>query len=363
VVIVPRNPLKAPKVWAIHTLRLNRVGAGRAMPFDAVLTNAVPPGEIATNGTFGPWQPEVPDHTPLAGSFTFAHAELGVFSGIAGTLSARGRYDGSLGRIVVNGETDTPDFTIKLSGHPFALHTSYQATVDATNGDTTLDRIDGKFLETTLAARGSVLGAAPGAKGRTVSLDITLDPARMEDVMLLAVPTSPPMRGGLKLTTKFLLPPGESDIANRLRLNGEFGVARVRFMNIDVQQKIEELSHRSRGRKPEDKQERVVSDFRGKFALADGHLDVPAVTFSVPGANVQLAGRYALKPETLAFRGTLNMDAKISQTQSGIKSWLLKAVDPLFRRNGKSVIPIRIEGTRNSPNFTLDVGRVFKRGK
>src|SRR5262249_6170957 len=154
-----------PRVWAIHALRLNRVGAGLAMPFDATLTNGVPPGEIATTGTFGPWQRQNPERTPIAGQFTFARADLSVFSGIAGTLSAHGAYKGALGRIVVNGETNTPDFTIKLSGHPFALHTSYQATVDATDGDTALDRIDGKFLESTLVARGSVVGAPPGAKG------------------------------------------------------------------------------------------------------------------------------------------------------------------------------------------------------
>jgi len=363
VVIVPRNRQKAPKVWAIHTLRLNRVSAGLAMPFDATLTNAVPPGEIATAGTFGPWQPDEPDRTPIEGGFTFARADLSVFSGIAGTLSAHGRYRGALGRIVVNGETDTPDFTIRLSGHPFPLHTSYQATVDATDGDTLLDRIDGKFLESTLTASGSVIGAPPGARGRTVSLDVTLDPARMEDVMTLAVATAPPIRGRLRLSTKFVLPPGESDVVDRLRLNGQFAIARARFMNYDVQQKIEELSHRSRGRKPEDPQEHVVSDFQGRFILADGHLDVPTVTFAVPGARVQLAGRYALKREMLGFRGTLLMDAKVSQTQTGIKSWLLKVVDPLFGRpGGGSAIPIKIEGTRNNPNFGLDVGRVFKRG-
>ena len=52
-----------------------------------------------------------------------------------------------------------------------------------------------------------------------------------------------------------------------------------------------------------------------------------------------------------------------AQTVTGIKSLLLKVVDPLFRRKGGgSAIPIKIEGTRADPKFGLDMGRVFKKG-
>ena len=53
------------------------------------------------------------------------------------------------------------------------------------------------------------------------------------------------------------------------------------------------------------------------------------------------------------------MDAKVSETVSGWKSLLLKMVDPLFRKDGRTVIPIKIEGTRNKPQFGLDAKRVF----
>jgi hypothetical protein len=107
----------------------------------------------------------------------------------------------------------------------------------------------------------------------------------------------------------------------------------------------------------------VVSDFQGRFKLAGGRLTLPVLSFAVPGANVRLTGQYALRPETLDFRGTMFMDAKVSETQSGFKSVLLKVVDPLFRkRGGGSAVPIRIGGTRGKPAFGLDMGRVFKRG-
>ncbi len=363
-VIIPRRKDKDPKVWAIHRLQMHDVGIDQAMPFEATLTNGVPPGEIDTTGSFGPWQRDDPGETPLNGTFTFAGADLRVFHGISGTLSSQGSFDGSLARIDVNGETDTPDFTIRVGNHPFPLHVKYHALVDGTNGDTRLERIDGWFLSSYLHAKGAVLDAPKGKRGRTVTLDVTMDRSRIEDIMTMAVKTpKPPMAGALKLTTTFVLPPGENDVSDRLRLDGRFAIDRARFTNIDVQGKIDELSHRGRGQKADRRTDGVVSNFQGRFTLADGRIALPDVTFAVPGARVELAGQYGLKLGTLDFKGRLLLDAKVSQTQTGIRSLLLKAVDPLFnRKGGGSAIPIRIGGTWNVPDFGLDVRRVFKRG-
>jgi hypothetical protein len=85
------------------------------------------------------------------------------------------------------------------------------------------------------------------------------------------------------------------------------------------------------------------------------------VTFDVPGSVVELGGTYDLLPEQLNFTGTLFMDAKVSETATGIRRLLLKAVDPLFNRDGGgSAIPIRISGKRSDPDFGLDRSRVFK---
>ncbi len=46
---------------------------------------------------------------------------------------------------------------------------------------------------------------------------------------------------------------------------------------------------------------------------------------------------------------------------TGFKSLLLKMADPLFRKNGKTVVPLKISGTRNDPQFGLDMQRVLKR--
>jgi hypothetical protein len=362
VVIIPSDQDKPPKVWAIHDLRMQTVSADRRMPFEAALTNAVPPGEIETRGIFGPWQREDPGRTPLQGTFRFDRANLGIFKGISGILSAHGGFTGELARIDIHGETDTPEFTVATGGHPVPLRATYHTIVDGTNGNTILDRVDASFLSTSLVAKGAVVGK-PGVDGRTVSLDVTMEHGRLEDVLRLAVKTpKPPMVGALVLTTGFLLPPGDEDVVQKLRLDGRFTITGARFTKLDIQKKIDELSHRSRGQTDGEESRRVASTFSGAFKLAEGTLTIPTVTFDVPGAAVQLAGTYNLVTEMLDFRGTLFMDAKVSQTVTGFKHILLKVVDPLFRRDGGgSAIPIKITGNLRDPSFGLDTGRLVGR--
>ena len=85
-VIVPRKPDKAPRVFAIHDLKMRSVGFDRAMPFDATLTNPLPTGLIQATGSFGPWRAEDPGHTPLNGKYEFTNADLGTIKGIGGIL-------------------------------------------------------------------------------------------------------------------------------------------------------------------------------------------------------------------------------------------------------------------------------------
>jgi hypothetical protein len=57
------------------------------------------------------------------------------------------------------------------------------------------------------------------------------------------------------------------------------------------------------------------------------------------------------------------MEATISEAagSGGIKGFLLKAIDPIFRKKGAgALVPIKVRGTRDKPEFGLDVGRVFR---
>ncbi|MGE0704273.1 MAG: AsmA-like C-terminal region-containing protein [Vicinamibacterales bacterium] len=363
VIFVPRDPEKPPKTWEIHDLRMTDVGAHSAMPFTATVTNAVPPGEIETSGSFGPWETDDPGQTPLSGAFTFTEADLSVFKGISGILSAVGTYGGNLGSIEVQGTTDTPDFAVTVGSSPVHLQATYLAIVNGTDGNTRLEHIDARFLDTRILAVGDVRHT-PERKGREVVLDLTLEDSRLEDVLRLAVNTpEPPMTGALEMQTAFRLPPGDQEVVRKLELDGVFNIDGGRFTNAEVQQRINGLSQRARGQQQEEgtMPARVTSDFSGTFELGNGALSLTPVTFDIPGAIVELSGRYGLQRETLAFRGNLYMDAKVSQTTTGLKSLALRLIDPLFRRNGRTVVPLNVEGTRSDPQFGLDMRRVFRR--
>ena len=353
--LLPKSADKDPHVFAIHRLVMHSVGLDRPAKFTAQLTNAVPPGEIETMGSFGPWSPDDPGQTPLAAEYTFDKADLGVFKGISGILSSTGKFGGVLENIEVEGKTSTPDFTVTIGGHPLDLETVFSATVDGTNGNTLLHPVTAHLLNTVIVAQGGVVKSKDN-KGKEITLDVTVDKGRLEDLLRLAVKTTqPPLTGALNFHTKFDLPPGKGDLADRLNLNGKFDVKQAQFTSPEVTAKIETLSRRGQGQ-PENKDAgSSVSQLKGDFVLDNGVITFRGLTFSVTGAEVALNGKYGLEKEDLDFYGKLRMQAKISQTTTGAKSFMLKAVDPFFRKNGLTEVPIKITGQRDHPSFGLDL--------
>jgi VCBS repeat-containing protein len=54
--------------------------------------------------------------------------------------------------------------------------------------------------------------------------------------------------------------------------------------------------------------------------------------------------------------GHLRMQAKLSQTVTGVKSFFLKAIDPFFSKNGAGTeLPITITGTHDRPVLGVTV--------
>jgi hypothetical protein len=352
--LMPGDPSKDTHVFSIHRLVMHSVGMGHSAAFEAQLTNAVPPGEIEAKGHFGPWQIEDPGQTALNAGYTFEHADLSVFRGISGILSSAGNFGGVLQDIDVQGKTTTPDFTITVAGHPLKLDTDFSATVDGTNGNTLLHPVIAQFLHSTLICNGGVVKAKSG-KGREIVLDVTSDHARLEDLLQLAVKSSTPvMTGAIRLTTKFDLPPGPGDIADRLRLDGRFGIGGAQFSSPEIRSKLESLSRRGQGKPSDEDAGSAVSELKGDYVLRDGQITFRKLTFGVTGATVELAGTYGLKDEHLDFHGKLRLQARLSQITTGVKSFLLKPFDPFFRKQGQTVLPIKITGTRDKPSFGLD---------
>jgi hypothetical protein len=359
--LIPRKAGKSPRVFAVHRLTMDSLGGGGAMPFEASITNPLPKGLVRSQGAFGPWRRGDPGATPLSGTYTFDDVDLSTVKGIGGALTSKGRFGGQLDRIDVAGETRTPDFFLKVSGNPVPLQTTFEAVVDGTDGDTYLNAVSAGFLGTALTAKGAIVGAE-GVKGRTVKVHVKIDDGRIEDLLRLAVKgTDPLMTGRLALHADLNLPAGPADVMERLELSGEFDVDAARFGRGEVQKKISDMSERARGLAPERHAESVVSDLQARFRLAGGVLSLQDANFGIPGATVRIGGTYGMHTEALEFDGTLRMQATISKAAGGgLKSFLLKAVDPFFRKPGAGAeLPIRIRGHRSEPKFGLDVAKAL----
>ena len=360
--IVPRDPAKEPKVWSIHDLEMTSVGFNRSMPFRATLSNPIPQGEIAAKGSFGPWVKQDPGLTPLSGTYSFDHADLGTIKGIGGILSSTGRFAGMLSRILVDGTTKTPDFSIDIGGAPAPLETTFAAIVDGTNGNTYLQKVDARLHHTAIEASGAI-ASQPHVKGRTVTIDMQVHDGRIEDLLALAIRAPKPvMTGRVALRASMTLPPGDRPVADRLQLQGRFALEHADFSDAKTKAQLVELSRRARGKKAFEATGPVASEMRGQFTMREGHIRFEPVRFGVPGAEIELTGVYGLRSEQLDFAGTLGMDAPVSQAMGGgLKGWLLRPFDPLFRKNGHgALVPITVTGPRAQPKFGLQWGKVLK---
>jgi hypothetical protein len=55
----------------------------------------------------------------------------------------------------------------------------------------------------------------------------------------------------------------------------------------------------------------------------------------------------------------VRLDAKLSELTTGMKSLLLKLVEPVFRKKGVTVVPITVGGTVKEPKLGLDFGKAL----
>jgi hypothetical protein len=337
-------------------LDLHNVSFDHPAQFHALLTNAIPKGEIDATGTFGPWQAEEPSETPADGRYTFQNADLGTLKGLRGILSSKGTYSGPLDYLAVDGYTDTPDFGLRTGGQPLALHTDFSALVDGTNGDVILKSVVAKFLHTTLAVNGKIVDVSKAIKGRTIYLNASSENARIEDMLRLAVNTDEPlMTGAANLKTTIDIPEGEEDLLDRMKLAGQFGVGHAQFTSATVQGKVDTLSRKGQGKPKDTDISEVASDLRGNFRFAEGVVTFSNLGFAVQGASLHLDGTYNIDSTAMDFHGDLLLQAKLSQTTTGAKSFFLKAADPFFKgKNGGSDLHIKITGTKDHPTFGLD---------
>lgn len=362
------KPGKIPLVFKIVKLTMQRVGANQPMKFQALLVNPKPVGQIKTRGVFGPFDEGAAGDTPVKGTYHFDSVDLSTINGIGGTLTSTGRFSGQLNRIEVDGETRTPNFRISSVQHPVRLNTTFHAIVNGTNGNTYLQPVDATLGNSHLVARGEVVRGADG-HGHAVRLNVAADHAQIQDFLALAVKAEPAfMSGAVKLRVIFHLPPGKAAVLDKLHLKGSFAIANAKFSNRKIQTDVDRLSLRAQGkpkqaralhRKQEEGRKtdagKIASQIRGEFVLANAQLRFSRVEYQLPGAWIGLTGTYSLSQKTLDLHGEVRTRAEASQMTTGWKSFMLKAVNPLLKKQGAGMqVPIQITGTQSKPKIGLD---------
>ncbi len=235
---VDRSNDRPPLKFEIHSLVVRSYGAANPWSYRVTMQNAEPPGEINSDGHFGPLNLNDLGSTSLSGSYEFQQANLSVFHGIAGTLSSGGDFTGRLGDVAIRGAVDIPDFKVVISDHEVHLNSRFRANVNGTNGDVFLNEIDTSFLQTVVRGEGSIASKS-GQKGKTTSMELEVSKGRIQDLLRLFVTAKhPPMNGQTRLRAHVLIPPDGRPFLKELILQGDFGIDEAAFAKSSTQTQV-----------------------------------------------------------------------------------------------------------------------------
>lgn len=361
------QPGQQPLVFHIPKLALHNLAEGQPLLYHASIFLPLPPAEVYVQGKFSPVRHGTVGATEMSGTFDVEHMNLGVFRGIAGTLASKGSFDGVLQHITVQGDTNTPDFQVTQSGHPLHFVTHYQALVNGLNGDVALKSVTAQFGRSRIVVAGQIAGQDDG-KGKNVSLQMYSNRARVQDLLWLFVKdTKPAMTGPIVFRAKATLPPEHRRFIDKIQLQGDFGITGGQYPHSETQKDIDVLSARAQGKADEVEDEndkrggdsydpgRVLSNVKGHVVLRDGLAHLSNITFDVPGASAQVSGTYKLKTEQIDFKGEMHLDTQLSKATTGVKSFLLKVIQPLTseKKHQGSLVSLKIEGTYDDPKYTV----------
>jgi hypothetical protein len=354
--LLPSNTQQTPLHFELAHLRMKNFDPSRAAGFSATIVSSDPRAEINANGRLGPWNADDPSASPLQGTYQMPRCDLASLPGLKGVLSSLGRFQGSLRRIEIAGDANTPAFSLNSSGRPVPFHASFQASLDASNASASIKGMNGAFQRSSFTANGGVQNIQDD-RMRDIVLNLSMQRGRFEDLLPLIVnsPTSP-LSGALDARTRLEILPGEQGILNRIRLDADFTASDARFSSLDLRERLRAASRKAQGQPNNDSAGSSISSMQGHVELNDGTAVFSNLAFNLEGASAHLAGSYQLASEKLDLHGEVWMDAKLSQTATGVKALLLRVMNPFFRsKRGGSQVPIWISGTRSDPKFGVNL--------
>jgi hypothetical protein len=352
------NP--TPLRISVQKMMVRNIGTHNAFTYKVRLYNSEPPGTIVSEGAFGPWNPKDRGSVPVHGTFHYDDANLAFFKEVSGSSFAHGTFQGDLARINVNGAADVRGFTVRGTSHKRQIAVNYKIGVDATNGDVDLTNIDAAFNRTKLSATGSIK-SVEGHPGKDLSFDVSTGRARIEDLLNLFISDSrPPMTGDVAGHLKAHIPPGSDSFLRAMAVNGGFGLVRGKFVDKQTEQGLSRLSesaekgNAAKGENPVT----VLSDLKGRFTVTDGMAHLSNVKFQVPGARASLDGEYSVIDYQTKMRGLLITKGNVSAAETGMKSFLMKVLNPFFKRwRQQKVVPFKITGPYGHTHVSLDLDR------
>jgi AsmA-like C-terminal region len=357
-----------PLLFAIPTMHLESVADNQPLGFTVALHIPLPPGDVRATGKFGPWNYNEPGKTPVAGEYTFQNADLSVFYGIAGVLSAHDKFQGILRQIDSNGTIDVPNFMVTRSDHAVHLKSSFHAIVNGTNGDIQIDRVTANFLNTSVLAKGQIAHHA-GQDGKLTTVDLSVQNGCIQDILRMFVHGHhPPLQGTTNFRAHVIIPPSDAPFLHKLCLVGDFGIGDGQFAKPATQISVDTLSQRALGEKvspavtpaisnPDASDPGgVISELAGHVELRNGTATLNDLRFAVPGASAHMHGTYNLETLAIDLHGTLKTEEEFSGLASAFKSVMLKPFNVFFRKkHAGAVLPVHLTGTYKKPEAGLDL--------
>lgn len=353
IVVLPRTTAREPHAWDVRDLRMTRFSFDEATPFEASVDTPLPADRAAVSGTVGPWPRGDFDQLPLSGAYALTGTLDGV-PGLRGAITVRGRALGTLERLATSGEVSSPGASIEGGrGVALPIAATYDALFDATNSDVRVTSMRVAIGEAAMVASGQVVRAA-GARQREISLQVRSESARGAVDLLRLLLHPGPLRGGLDFDVALRIAPSDRPVLDRLSLDGRFDLRAARFVDHSIQGALDTVSAQGRGR-PATVVPRVPITARGRVNFSAGRLRLARATLAVPGAAVEGGGTYSVSRDVVAFRGVAKLEARLSQTQGGVKRWLLKPLNPLFAKDGAGTrLVLSVTGARETPAVDID---------
>ncbi len=353
-----RESTPKPIRITVNRLTMHNIDANTAFTYNVQLQNSEPPGAITSEGSFGPYNPNDLDNVPVLGSYRYDNVNLGFFPELGGVLSTSGKFGGNLARIGVKGVADVSDFRLVDTSHRRRMVANYEAGVNAINGDVDLTGLSADFDRTNLFVKGSITDAK-GHSGRDVSLDISSGRARVEDLMNLFISgKQAPLMGNATLQLHLGVPAQPSSLMSALTATGSFSILDGRFVDNDTEQGLTRLSESVTKAKPETAEDksRVLSDLNGQVNAKAGVAYLNRVNFEMPGAHASLDGTFNLLNYNTDMHGVLTTKGDVSATETGFKSFLLKALTPFLKREDHAkIVPFVVAGPYGRVHISLDL--------